>query len=123
MTDDLETQEKSVQELLAEHWEDCLEAKLEGHNRASHQQVNAAIARYFYGLKQLGSEGNKVKILETMRGLFEELDRINEDAGGGLLETDERELLVPVIIQAAETAGLDVDEFEDGDPTFAFRNF
>ena len=122
MTDDLEAQEKSVQEMLAEYWEDDWMAKLRGHSRA-HQRVNAAIARYFSGLKQLGPERDKVKILETMRSLFEELDRVNEAFGGGLLETDERELLVPEIIQAAKTAGLDVDEFEYGDPTLSFRTF
>ena len=48
---------------------------------------------------------------------------INARADGGLLETDERELLVTVIIDAAAAAGLEIPEFEHGDPTFQFRNF
>jgi len=40
-----------------------------------------------------------------------------------LLETDERDLLVPVITDAAIAAGLDASKFEHGDPTLEFRTF
>jgi hypothetical protein len=37
------------------------------------------------------------------------------------METDERELLVPIILEAATVAGLNLDEFESSDPTLQFR--
>jgi hypothetical protein len=46
-----------------------------------------------------------------------------EEFGGGLLKTDERELLCTPINNAAEAAGLRLDEFENCDPTFLYRNF
>ena len=65
----------------------------------------------------------KGAILAAIKTLFEELDEIDEQADEELLSTDERDLLVPVVIDAASAAGLDVSEFEGGDPTLQFRNF
>jgi hypothetical protein len=122
MTDDLEALAKSAQEMLAEYWKDDWILKVIGFG-FGHGQVNAAIAQYFSELHQLGPEKNKEKILEIMRRLYDELDRINKRYFGMLLETDEREFLVPLTIQAAKAAGLNIDEFEWGDPTHSFRNF
>jgi hypothetical protein len=122
MTDDLEALAKSAQEMLAEYWKDDWILKVIGFG-FGHGQVNAAIAQYFSQLHQLGPEKNKEKILEIMRRLYDELDRINKRYFGMLLETDEREFLVPLTIQAAKAAGLNIDEFEWGDPTLSFRNF
>jgi hypothetical protein len=65
----------------------------------------------------------QTEILHAMQALFTRLDEINEAAGSCLLETDERELLVPIILEGAEAAGLDLMAFEEGDPTLMFRNF
>ncbi len=51
------------------------------------------------------------------------LNAINDDAGGGVLETGERELLVPMMNDAVRLMGIDVSQFEDGDPTGAWREF
>lgn len=108
---------------IARHWLSCIESGLPGFTAIRVNKVDNALAKYCAALGTVHRPSSKDAILAAMKTLFKELDRINEEAGGGLLETDERELLVPVIIDAASAAGLDVSEFEDGDPTGPFRNF
>ena len=108
---------------LAAHWSACIEHGLAGFSLAAAEQVDQRIAAYFTALKALPDPAAKSAILEEIKTLFGALDQVNAAAGGGLLETDERELLVPLIIEAATAAGLDAAEFEGGDPTFEFRNF
>jgi len=88
------------------------------------ESVDQALEKYCAAISDL-NEGPLLKgaILAAIKTLFEELDEINEQADGELLSTDERDLLVPVVIAAAAAAGLDVSEFEGGDPTLEFRNF
>ncbi len=108
---------------IAQHWDACLKAKLSGHTPARQMKVDQALEAYVAALGGLKGGSPKDGILAAMKSLFETLDEVNEDAGGGLLETDERELLVPVLTDAAVAAGLNLSEFKDGDPTFQFRNF
>jgi hypothetical protein len=104
---------------LAKHWASCRAAGLPGDSG----EVDEALEVYFDTLSKMKHPAPKTRILGVLKVLFEWLDRINEEAGGGLLETDERELLVPVILEGAAAAGLDVGGFPDGDPTAPFRNF
>ncbi len=108
---------------LAAHWSSCIEHGLSGFSSAATDQVDNCIEAYFARLKALPEPAGQPAVLEEIKTLFAALDRVNQAAGGGLLETDERELLVPLVIDAAAAAGLDAAAFEDGDPTFAFRNF
>ncbi len=108
---------------LAAHWSSCIEHGLTGFSLAATGQVDGCIEAYFKRLKALPEPAAKPAILEEIKALFGALDRVNAGAGGGLLETDERELLVPLVIDAAVAAGLDPAGFEDGDPTLAFRTF
>ncbi len=105
---------------ISEHWKSCREARLHGHAVARTREVDRALEAYVEALERAR---DKPAILTAMRALFARLDEVNEGAGGGLLETDERELLVPVIVDAAAAAGLDVSRFPHRDPTFEFRNF
>lgn len=108
---------------IAAHWAGTLAAKLPEHTKARTAKVDAALELYFKTISRADVLGKRAKILAAMKTLFATLDEINEEADGGLLETDERELLVPVIIDGAAAAGLDPQEFEGGDPTGPFRNF
>ena len=105
---------------IAEFWKSCRESGLEGHTPELTGKVDRALEDY---VRALTKGGGKAPIMAALKTLFAALDRINEEAEGSLLETDERELLVPVIIDAAAAAGLDVSDFPDGDPTGEFRNF
>jgi hypothetical protein len=106
---------------IAKHWSGCINAGL--YSLEETLPVNAAIESYFTNLKVLPDPAAESAILAEMKALFEGLDGANQDADGRLLETDERELLVNIIIDAAAAAGLDIDQFENGDPTYQFRNF
>lgn len=57
-----------------------------------------------------------------MKQLYDGLYEVMEAADDGLLETDERELLVPLFIDAAEVCGVDPDEY-DGEPGGEYRDF
>jgi len=106
---------------IAAHWSRCIQAGLSGFAPSSVQRVDDALAEYFAAVDRPGIK--QVETLHVMQSLFARLDEINGAAGGSLLETDERELLVPIILDAAEAAGLDLTAFEDGDPTLIYRNF
>ena len=108
---------------IARHWLSCIEARLHGHTPTLIGRVDAALKGYVVKLSAMKHPASKAAILAAMKSLFLRLDKINAACGGALLETDERELLVTVIIDAAAAAGLEISEFEHGDPTFQFRNF
>jgi hypothetical protein len=106
---------------IAEHW--MRVSDLPGHSTAAHEAVDHHIQAYFDRLKALPEPADRDAILQVMRALFVNLDKALEEFGGGLLETDERELLCKPVSDAAEAAGLVLDEFDNRDPTFLYRNF
>ena len=108
---------------LREHWKSCRECGLEEHTDATYAAVSDALKRYEATLSGNGENAERQAIMAAMRELFETLHRINAQADEALLETDERELLVPWIIDVAAASGLDPMEFADGDPTMEFREF
>jgi hypothetical protein len=113
---------ESAKPAIARHW--ATFSELTRDSPALTESVDQALEKYCAAISDL-NEGPLLKgaILAAIKTLFEELDEINEQADGELLSTDERDLLVPVVIAAAAAAGLDVSEFEGGDPTLQFRNF
>ena len=109
---------------VAAHWASCLKWGAEcGHSIAAHSAVDKYLQRYFEQLKALPDPADKAAIMDVLQTLFANLEGIMSEFGGGLLETDERELLCGPIIDAAEAAGLVLSEFEYGDPTLQYRNF
>jgi hypothetical protein len=108
---------------IAWHWASCIEAGLGGFSAMVTARVDGHIETYFEKLKALPDGAPASMILGEIEALFRGLSEVNAVCGGGLLETDERELLVPIIIEAAAAAGLNTEEVEDGDPTLAFRAF
>ena len=84
-------------------------------------RVNELIDIYFEKLKALPDGAPPTTILREIEILLRSLGEVNASCNGEFLETDERELLVPIIIEAASVAGLNADEFEDADPTLRFR--
>ena len=108
---------------LDAHWKRCLKAGLSGHTADSGRAVNALLVEYFLALRILDWPAPAEAITSELRRLFAQLGQLNTSAGSSLLETDERELIVPLVNTAAELAGLDLDAYEDGDPTSDFRGF
>src|SRR5215467_2048586 len=108
---------------IAQHWSFFMEAGLSGFTPTTVARVDELIDTYFERLKALPDGASRTAILREIETLFRRLDEVNASCDGALLETDERELLVPIIIEAASAAGLSVGEFEHNDPTLEFRNF
>src|SRR5262249_49183845 len=84
-------------------------------------RVNELIDGYFEKLKALPDGAPATTILHEIETLIRGLGEVHASCNEAFLETDERELLVPIIIEAASVAGLNVEAFEDGDPTLDFR--
>lgn len=107
---------------IAAHWADCI-GEIEAVTPAGTVRVDDQIKVFFERLQALPEPATQDAILMEIKTLFLKLDEVNRDFDGGLLETDERELLVTIIIDAAVIAGFDITPFEGEDPTFQFRNF
>lgn len=118
----IEAIKQRTQARLSDHWRSCLEYKLAGHTAGAHAAVDALLADYFLRLQALGEPTASADTLQLVRALVEGLNEL-ATRFSGLLETDERELLVTPIAEAAELAGLDLDNWADRDPTFELRNF
>ncbi|MGL4490860.1 MAG: hypothetical protein ACRCU5_15580 [Rhizobiaceae bacterium] len=105
---------------IATHWFRCEESGLD-HTISNRDEVLAAFVKYTKHLKSTPF-GDAPKAIEGIRILYSELNLINEEHDLGLLETDERELLVPIIIELAAAAGVNPDDY-DGEPGSEYRDF
>jgi hypothetical protein len=108
---------------IAQHWSSSIHAGLRGIMSAAAARVDELIDMYFQKLRALPEGAPTTAILREIETLFAGLGEVNAACDGELLETDERELLVPIVIGAASAAGLNTEEFEGGDPTLEFRTF
>jgi hypothetical protein len=105
---------------ITEHWASCEEAGLP-HRVANRDQTLAAFDSFFDAIT-VTEKPAEAMVLDTIRKLYETLHAINDECDNGLLETDERELLVPFVIDAAAAVGLNPDDY-DGEPGGEFREF
>lgn len=73
-------------------------------------------------VKALPKEPDPDEAMEALTAVILALNAaVEEDEA--LIETDEREIIVPWLIEMAAEKGLDPDDFEDGDPTGDLREF
>lgn len=108
---------------IRDHWARCREAGLP-HDPSNLAAVVRAFERFFSVMETIPApRGDRARALEAIAALYADLDAINETVDGGLLETDERELLVPFVIDATRATGLDPADFPDGEPGGEHRNF
>jgi len=56
------------------------------------------------------TRGDSEAIMEAVKDAVLELNTLNDNCDGNLIETDQRETLCQLIITAAQDAGLDTDE-------------
>ncbi|MEM6621351.1 MAG: hypothetical protein AAF674_03930 [Pseudomonadota bacterium] len=96
---------------------------LDGHTEESHAKVFKALETYRDTMALLDDDTDDATLLSFVKDICEELNAINEAHGSGLLETDEREMIVPFINDVAVMKGLDVTRFAYGDPTEEYREF
>jgi hypothetical protein len=102
------------------HWASCEQAGLP-HRASNRDQVLGAFDRFFDALS-MPEKPAVALVLETIRQLYVALHAINDANDNGVLETDERELLVPIIIEAAAAVGLNPADY-DGEPGGEYRDF
>jgi hypothetical protein len=106
---------------IVTHWERAEAAGLP-HKASNLKQVLTAFEGLVANIKALPESQEEDDVLSELQKLYGTLDQINQAADHGLLETDERELLVPIVIELAVAAGVDPDN-HDGEPGGEFRDF
>jgi hypothetical protein len=101
---------------IAAHWERCRDSGVEGATQAATDRVDARIQAYFQALKALPAGAQEETIVAVLRSLYDDLMRIDAETGGAFLEEAERDLLEPLVLNAAEAAGLDRNKFPRREP-------
>lgn len=101
---------------IAAHWERCRESAVAGATREATDRIDARIRAFFQALKALPAAAAEEEIVKALASLFEDLERIDQETGGGLLEEAERDLLEPLFLNASEIAGLDPNNFPRREP-------
>ena len=109
---------------IREMWSELRAAGSERYAEEALNQVNEAFERYRGALESAKSAADPARAFESaIESVVADLNRIGGLDGefGNIIETDEREVLVPAIISCAEEAGA---RFEAGhDPTERFRTW
>lgn len=96
---------------IAFHWERCRDSGVAGATPEATARVDACIRAYFERLKTLPPRAPEAWIVEAVVAVFDDLMRLDAETGGDLLEDAEHDLLHPLILNAAEAAGLDPHKF------------
>jgi hypothetical protein len=67
---------------------------------------------FFEELQAIPGEDRNAEIMEVVQSVVTELNELNDETEGGLIETDQREQLCEIIILAAKEAGLVTDVYD-----------
>jgi hypothetical protein len=106
-----------AQPSIAAHWERCLASGVAGATQDAADRIDARVSAYFEALKTLPPGAPEEGIVAALRSLYDDLMRIDQETGGAFLEDAERDLLDPLLLNAAEVAGLDPHRFPRRQPT------
>jgi hypothetical protein len=107
---------EDAEQSIAAHWERCQDSGVAGATPEATARVDACVRGYFEGLKALPPLAPEARIVEAISRVFDDLMRLDAETGGDLLEEAERDLLHPLILNAAEAAGLDPHKFPRREP-------
>lgn len=104
---------ESMTEYLQCHEDECDEYDA-GYTSEDVEECGAILDEYIDTLIALGDEADNRSIRRCVQQVVENLNRLNERCDYQLIETEQREEMVPYIIQAAEQAGLSIgrDEYD-----------
>jgi hypothetical protein len=91
-----------------------------GYSKADIEQCAQIIDRFLASLTTVPQDNKNDFILATVKATVLELNQLNDDCDGGIIETDQREILCSLIILAANNAGLASNE---DDITFQWREW
>lgn len=107
---------ENAEQSIAEHWERCRDSGVAGATQEATDQVDARIRAYFQELKALPAPVPEERIVAALGRLYDDLMRMDAETGGAFLEEAESNLLEPLILNAAEAAGLDRNKFPRREP-------
>lgn len=126
--DKLDQQLEEARRGILDHWrlapvtdEDDLDEAQPASERC--EPVMICVEAYFESLKASSDPVEPSEVLAAMERLFNDLDDANENAEGRLLRGGERDLLVPIVNEAAKTAGLRPGDVEGSDSTQPYHDF
>jgi hypothetical protein len=102
---------EDAEQSIAAHWERCSDSDVAGATPEATAKIDAAVRAYFEALKALPPSAPEDRIVAAIAHVFDELMRLDAETGGDLLEEAEQDLFFPLILNAAETAGLDPHKF------------
>lgn len=102
---------------IAAHWERCRDSGVDGATQEATDRVDARIRDYFAALRAMPAAAREEDLIAAVKSLYDDLMRIDHETGGAFLEDAERDLLDPLILNAAEAAGLDTHKFLRRQPT------
>lgn len=91
--------------------EDCDEFDA-GYTQSEINECGDILDEYIDALIDLEGMADEEAILQCVEDVIMKLNRLNERCDYQIIETDQREELVPYIIQAAEQAGLSQERAE-----------
>jgi hypothetical protein len=77
-----------------------------GYTQKHIDQCGKILGAFFDDLSRVPQENKDKAILSSVRTTVLALNKLNDDCGGGLIETDQREQLCEIIISGARDAGL-----------------
>jgi len=102
---------EDAEQSIAAHWERCRDSGVAGATPEATARIDACVRAYFDALKALPPSAPESAIIAAIARVFDDLMRLDAETGGELLEEAEQDLFFPLILNAAETAGLDPHKF------------
>jgi hypothetical protein len=111
-------QEKLEQTKSGYPFENWLEAGAEGLEQYTPENCNAARAildHLIAKLIDIGPDANESAKLQLFKDAIEALNRLDDEVGGDLIETGEREDLCALFDQITIAAGLDPKNYGEGE--------
>ena len=126
--DKLDEQLAAAQSGIRFHWratpsEDDEEELEEGAVTKHCAPVLDCVETFFEALKATEEPAPPEEIIAAMERLFSDLDDANENAEGMLLTGGERDLLLPIVNEAAKTAGLRPGDVQGSDSSQPYHDF
>jgi hypothetical protein len=81
-----------------------------GYTQHGVDRCGAILDTFLASLAGLDAPPNEAQVMEAVKKAVLALNALNEQCGGGLIETDQREQICELIIGAANNAGLKTEE-------------
>jgi len=116
---DVKKLEATKQRLITDMTEYMGEEEDCGYTESDIQKCDKILQEFLSDLQQLGPSAGEQQILDCVKRAVLVLNKLNDDVGGGLIETDQREDLCEYILFAAKQSGLQAE----GDVTEEWREW